>query len=64
MKIYLEFPLSVLLIAVLCSCNTSHKVEMKHELKPIHIKMDINVKVDVNNELDKLLDEGPQNKTY
>jgi hypothetical protein len=37
---------------------------MKHEVKPIHIKMDINVKVDVNNELDKLLDEGPQNETY
>lgn len=27
-------------------CRTQHKVDMTHEIKPIHITIDINVKVD------------------
>ncbi len=27
-------------------CYTRHKIEMTHEVKPIHITMDINLKID------------------
>lgn len=35
----------VLLLAV-TGCYTRHKIDMTHEVKPIHITLDINLKVD------------------
>jgi hypothetical protein len=39
-------------------CLTRHKVDMTHDVKPIHITLDINLKVD--RELDEFFDEIDQ----
>ncbi len=36
----------VLTLFALAGCRTQHKVDMTHDVKPIHITLDINLKVD------------------
>ncbi|HJO92756.1 MAG TPA: lipoprotein [Victivallales bacterium] len=46
------FPIS--LLALLTACQTSHKIESTHEIKPVHIVIDVNLKVE--KELDNYFD--------